>query len=91
MEEKKKVGRPKGIGNVSSKDWPHPLLDAMRETLKLQSDGELSRYLGVQRSSLSKFRHGTNKINGDFIIRVYKATGWPIEKVESYLREGDRS
>jgi predicted transcriptional regulator len=75
------MARPKGSGSVNI-TIPHPLLDAMRSEYSLTSDGGLCEFLGVSRSNVSKFRHGVNKISAEFIIRVHKKTGWPIDRIE---------
>lgn len=80
------MGRPPGSGNFST-HVPHALLDAIRIELRLSSDGKLCDLLGVSRSTLSKFRHGTNKVSADFILRVHKIVGWPVDKIESYLQD----
>jgi plasmid maintenance system antidote protein VapI len=80
------MARPPGSGNFST-HVAHPLLDAIRIELKLSSDGKLCDLLKVSRSTLSKLRHGTNNVSADFILRVHKVIGWPVEKIESYLPE----
>lgn len=79
-EESKKRSR-KGSA-ATQRDWPHPLLDALRKEMDWSSDGVMAEELGVLRSGLSKFRHGTNQISADFILKVHKRTGWPINRIE---------
>lgn len=80
------MARPPGSGNYKN-HVEHPLLDALRIELNLPSDGKLCELLKVSRSVVSKFRHGTNKVSPDFILRVHKVVGWSVEKIESYLPE----
>jgi len=75
------MSRPKGSGSLYNV-VPHPLLDALRAEYKLTSDGMLCSFLGTSRSNMSKFRHGVNKISAEFIIKIHKKTGWPIDRIE---------
>ena len=61
---------------------PHPLLDALRREFGWSSDGVMAEELGVLRSGISKFRHGTNQISAEFILKVHKKTGWPEARIE---------
>ena len=78
------MARPKGSSN-STPLPSHPLLDHLKWEIALSSDGQLCDMLKVSRSTMSKIRHGTNGISSDFILRVHKATGWPVERVEGFL------
>lgn len=80
-EQTKKLHPRKGSAAVLE-NWPHPLLDALRKEFGWSSDGVMAEELGVLRSGLSKFRHGTNNVSAEFILRVHKKTGWPIERIE---------
>ena len=68
--------------SATLRDWPHPLLDALRKEMGWSSDGVMAEELGVLRSGLSKFRHRTNQISAEFILKVHKRTGWPVERIE---------
>lgn len=81
MEEIKKKRNRKGNPAVLD-NWPHPLLDALRKEFGWSSDGVMAEELGVLRSGLSKFRHGTNNVSAEFILKVHKKTGWPVERIE---------
>lgn len=83
MESKK--GRPKGMGNILTPPPEHPLLDQIKDELHLSSDGQLCEVLKVSRSTLSKIRHGINGVSADFILRVHKTMGWPVERIEQLL------
>lgn len=78
------MGRPMGSNNTLPPPL-HALIDKLHEELNLKTDGQLCQLLQVSRSTISKIRHRTNKVSADFILRVHKATGWPIERIESYL------
>ena len=83
------MGRPKGSSNCTPLP-SHRLLDKLREEFALPSDGHLCAKLRVSRSTLSKIRHGTNNVSADFILRVHRVTGWPIDRIEGYLWTGGR-
>lgn len=80
----KKPGRPKGKGNELPMP-EHRLLDQIKFELHLHSDGQLGEVLKVSRSTLSKIRHKTNGVSADFILRVHKTIGWPVERIEELL------
>lgn len=80
---KERKGNRNRTGSAATqRDWPHPLLDALRKEFNWSSDGVMAEELGVLRSGLSKFRHGTNNVSAEFILRVHKKTGWPVERIE---------
>ncbi len=78
------MGRPKGSSNCTPLP-AHPLMDQLKWEFALSSDGQLCDFLKVSRSTMSKIRHGTNAVSSDFILRVHKTTGWPVERIEGYL------
>lgn len=84
MEEKenRRGNRNRTGSSATLRDWPHPLLDALRKEMGWSSDGVMAEELKVLRSGLSKFRHGTNQISAEFILKVHKRTGWPVERIE---------
>lgn len=82
-DKKENRGNRSRTGNSTTmRDWPHPLLDALRKEMRWSSDGVMAEELKVLRSGLSKFRHGTNQISAEFILKVHKRTGWPVERIE---------
>ena len=61
---------------------PHALLDALKQAYKLDSDKELSEFLELPPSAVSKVRIGNNGPSAFFILKVHKATKWPVERIE---------
>ena len=60
----------------------HALLDALKQAFKLDSDKELSEFLDMPPSAISKVRIGNNGPSAFFILKVHKATKWPVERIE---------
>jgi hypothetical protein len=60
----------------------HPLLDALKHAYKLESDKELAEFLNLPPSAISKVRIGYSLPSAFFILRVHKATTWPVERIE---------
>ena len=60
----------------------HPLLDALKKSFKLDSDKELAEFLDLPPSALSKVRIGNNGPSAYFVLKVHKATKWPVERIE---------
>jgi hypothetical protein len=82
QKEHRKGNRNRTGSSATLRDWPHPLLDALRKEMGWSSDGVMAEELKVLRSGLSKFRHGTNQISAEFVLKVHKRTGWPVERIE---------
>ena len=60
----------------------HALLDALKQAFKLDSDKELSEFLDLPPSAISKVRIGNNGPSAYFVLKVHKATKWPVERIE---------
>jgi len=60
----------------------HPLLDAIKKSFKLDSDKELAEFLDLPPSAVSKVRIGNNGPSAYFVLKVHKATKWPVERIE---------
>jgi transcriptional regulator with XRE-family HTH domain len=60
----------------------HLLLDALKQTYKFASDKELAEFLNMPPSAISKVRIGNNGPSAFFILKVHKATKWPVERIE---------
>lgn len=84
MEEKPnhRGNRNRTGSSATVRDWPHPLLDALRKEMGWSSDGVMAEELKVLRSGLSKIRHGTHQVSAEFILKTHKRTGWPVERIE---------
>jgi len=60
----------------------HPLLDALKKSFKIDSDKELAEFLDLPPSAVSKVRIGNNGPSAYFVLKVHKATKWPVERIE---------
>lgn len=63
----------------------HLLLDTLIVDLKLKNDAALCRFLGVDKSYLSKIRHGKLPVTAECILRVHDMTGWEIKEIKALL------
>jgi hypothetical protein len=84
VKMKRKAGRPKGKSNEGPLP-AHTLLDQIKYEMHFTSDGQLCDLLGVSRATISKIRHQINGVSGDFMIKIHKVMGWPIERIEELL------
>jgi len=64
---------------------PHTLLDAIKDEFNLPSDAYLARFLEVSAPTISKIRAGTSAVTAEFILSVYDATDWSIERIRGYI------
>ena len=67
----------------------HLLINAVREEFNLPSDAHVAKFLKVSAPTISKLRHGVSRETADFILAVYDATGWSIEKIRSYIPDAN--
>lgn len=65
----------------------HVLLDYLIKAFKLRNNSELAKVLGVTEGAISKIRHGINKVNAEFILRVYDKTDMSIEEIRALISE----
>lgn len=64
----------------------HPFLDFLKRENDIKSDYELAAALGINRSYLSKIRHG-RPLSAQNKINIHKKTGMSIEDIESFLEQ----
>ncbi len=69
----------------------HALLDYLIKAFKLRNNAELAKALGVTEGAISKIRHGINKVNAEFILRVYDKTDMSIEEIRALIGDQDGS
>ena len=69
-------------GRKRMKMIPHPLLDAVKKHLGVETDRELCNIVKMQYSSPAKLRHGVHNVSPELILKLHKATGWTIERIE---------
>lgn len=50
-------------------------LDALRDSQNLNSDGKISRYLGVTKQAVSRYRHNAGAPDNDVCWRISEGTG----------------
>ena len=70
---------------VKALQEPHRLLDTIVKEFDLKNDAQLSRFLKVAPSMVSKLRHRALSVTGDTILIVYDRTGWSIETIRKLL------
>ena len=63
----------------------HKLLDTIMREYKLKTDADLSRFLGVEQSAVSKIRHGHLVPSSEYILRIHDLTGWDIKLIKGLL------
>jgi len=66
-----------------------PLLNQIKKEFNIPTDAHLARFLQVTAPSISKQRYGVNPVTSDFILKVYDATGWSIEKIRSLIPDAN--
>lgn len=65
---------------------PHKLLDTIRSQYGIGSDRALAEFLSMDTPVISKLRYGTLPLNAMVVLRVHKATGWPVDHIEAFGR-----
>lgn len=65
----------------------HKLIDAVKDYLEIEKDGDLAQALGVQPSCISKLRRGTNKLSALVLLRIHLLTEVPIKELLQYCKK----
>lgn len=63
----------------------HLLFDAIKREFNLTTDTELAEFVGDTRSSISIIKSGSKRVNAALILKIHKATKWPVSAIEAML------
>lgn len=61
------------------------LLDIIKDEFNLKNDRELSEFLDMRPSMVSKLRNGKTPFTAYQILTIHDATDWSIAKIRGYL------
>jgi hypothetical protein len=61
------------------------IFDIIRDEFKLRNDRELSEFLEITPSVLSRLRHGKMTFTPTYLLAVHDATDWSLNKIRGYL------
>jgi hypothetical protein len=64
---------------------PNDIFDAIRREFRMKNDRELSEFLEITPSVLSRLRHGKMTFTPTYLLAVHDATDWSLEKIRGYL------
>lgn len=56
---------------------PHVLLDTVKQQFRFKDDKELSEFVGISIPTISRLRHGHQRLSETMILRFHEATSWP--------------
>jgi hypothetical protein len=62
------------------------LLDAIKREFKLKNDAALAVFLGDTRPSISVIRNGKKKVPAALILKIHKATKWPVSAIDALIK-----
>ena len=69
---------------MSNKQDPCKFLDTLIKHLKLRTDADLSRALGMGPPVISKIRHGKHGIGATLLLRVHELTGLHVREIRTW-------
>jgi hypothetical protein len=61
------------------------IFDIIRDEFGLKNDRELSEFLEITPSVLSRLRHGKMTFTPTYLLAVHDATDWSLDKIRGYL------
>jgi hypothetical protein len=61
------------------------IFDIIKDEFKLRNDRELSEFLEITPSVLSRLRHGKMTFTPTYLLAVHDATDWSLDKIRGYL------
>jgi hypothetical protein len=64
---------------------PNDIFDAIRREFRMKNDRELSEFLEITPSVLSRLRHGKMTFTPTYLLAVHDATDWSLAKIRGYL------
>ena len=70
-------------------NFPHELLDYLREQLNLVNDRELARELGCAASMVSKWRHQTQPISAEHILAIHEKYSLPVAQIRLMIEQAN--
>jgi len=69
----------------SGKFDPNPLLDTLLQKFKLRNDAELSHFLKVSASAISRLRSRQSPLTPGLLIRMHDATDMSIRELRALM------
>ena len=63
----------------------HDIFDIIKDEFNLKNDRELSEFLEITPSILSRLRHGKMTFTPTYLLAVHDATDWSLDKIRGYL------
>ena len=73
------------LDQLESEYDPNLLLDALLQQFNLANDTELSRFLSINSSIISKLRHRKTQITPALFVCIHEATGIKIKNLRALM------
>ena len=61
------------------------IFDIIKDEFNIKNDRELSEFLEITPSVLSRLRHGKMTFTPTYLLAVHDATDWSLDKIRGYL------
>ena len=61
------------------------IFDIIKDEFGLKNDRQLSEFLEITPSVLSRLRHGKMTFTPTYLLAVHDATDWSLNKIRGYL------
>ena len=63
----------------------YDIFDIIKDEFNLKNDRQLSEFLEIRPSVLSRLRHGKMTFTPTYLLAVHDATDWSLDKIRGYL------
>jgi len=63
----------------------YDIFDIIKDEFNLKNDRQLSEFLEITPSVLSRLRHGKMTFTPTYLLAVHDATDWSLDKIRGYL------
>jgi hypothetical protein len=61
------------------------IFDIIKDEFGLKNDRQLSEFLEITPSVLSRLRHGKMTFTPTYLLAIHDATDWSLDKIRGYL------
>ena len=63
----------------------YDIFDIIKDEFGLKNDRQMSEFLEITPSVLSRLRHGKMTFTPTYLLAVHDATDWSLDKIRGYL------
>jgi transcriptional regulator with XRE-family HTH domain len=75
------------MSNTSLQKHPSqsPLIDYLLNCLKLKTDAQLARAIGIPHPIVSRLRHGKIPVSAGILLKLHDTTGLTVDELRNHI------